>query len=65
MLIVSEPKVEPIVTLMINQRVVEVECSLCREVIIARPGLRSGEDQEEAIREAVRRHAAVWHSKRG
>jgi hypothetical protein len=55
------PEPKAIVTLMINKRAVEVECSICHEVIIAKPGPRPDEDQESAIRDAIRRHATSRH----
>jgi len=55
------PKVEAIVTVMVNKRIVEAECSICHDVIfVGRAG--SSEDQEAELREAITRHARRWHS---
>ena len=56
------PKVEAIVTVMIDKRIVEAECSLCHEVIFAHGRAASIEDQETELREAINKHAKRWHS---
>jgi hypothetical protein len=57
----SKPEPKAIVTIMIDKRVVEVECSICHDIIIAQPGLNPDEDQDAAIKEAIRRHAGSRH----
>ena len=56
------PKLEAIVTVMVNRRIVEAECSLCHEVILARGRVGSIEDQEAELREAIHKHASQRHS---
>jgi len=58
------PKVEAIVTLMIDKRIVEAECSLCHDVILAGGRSASTEDQETELREAIDRHAKRRHSEK-
>jgi hypothetical protein len=56
------PKLEAIVTAVVNQRIVEARCSLCHEVILARERVGSVEDQDAELREAIQKHASQRHS---
>jgi len=56
------PKLEAIVTLMINRRIIEAERSICHDVILARGRGGSIEDQEAELRDAINRHARQRHS---
>jgi hypothetical protein len=56
------PQVKAIVTIMIDKRVIEAECSLCHDVILAHGRADSIEDQEAELREAINRHARQRHS---
>jgi len=56
------PKVEAIVTLIIDKRIVEAKCSLCHDVILGGGRAGSIEDQEAELREAINRHSSRWHS---
>jgi hypothetical protein len=56
------PKLEAIVTLMIDRRIVEAVCSICHDVILARGRSGSIEDQEAELRDAINRHARQRHS---
>jgi hypothetical protein len=56
------PKVEAIVTIMVDKRIVEAECSLCHDVIFAHGRADSTEDQESQLREAINKHARQRHS---
>jgi hypothetical protein len=56
------PKPEAIVTLMIDRRIVQAECSICHDVILARGRVGSIEDQEAELRDAINRHARQRHS---
>ena len=57
------PKVEAIVTLMIDRKIIEAECSLCHEIILAQTE-KSGsiDNQESKLQEAVKLHARKRHS---
>jgi len=56
------PKPEAIVTLKINNRIVEAECSLCHDRLFVDGGETSIEEQEAKLREAMNRHARQRHS---
>jgi hypothetical protein len=56
--------VEAVVTLRINGRITEAECSLCHERIFVDGGEASIQEQEVKLREAVKRHAWKWHSEK-
>jgi len=55
------PKFEAIVTLRINGRIVEAECSVCHDVIFTSGTAGAIEDQEAELRDAMVRHARQWH----
>lgn len=55
------PELKAIVTLMINKRVAEAQCSLCHETIIAHAD-GSIEEQESRLRAAIKLHAMNRHS---
>jgi len=58
----DKPKVKAIVTIRIGDRIVEADCSLSDDTVIARPGLEPDEDQESALRETIERHVKNRHS---
>jgi len=56
------PKPEAIITLKINHRIIEAECSLCRDRIFVDEGDASLPEQESELRDAINRHARLRHS---
>jgi hypothetical protein len=54
-------KLETIVTVMIDKLIVEAKCSICHDVVLARRGTGSLEDQEAELRDATNRHTRQRH----
>ena len=60
----DSPKVTAIVTLMVNGRILEAECSVCHEPVFKCGPEGTTQDQESELREAIRWHAVRSHGKR-
>lgn len=58
-------KLETIVTVMADKRIIEAKCSICHELILASGSTGTREDQEAKLREAISRHATQRHSLSG
>ena len=56
------PKLDTTVALVIDRQVVESECSICHDVIVARGSAGTIEDREAELRDAIARHARERHS---
>jgi hypothetical protein len=58
------PKAEAFVTLRINGKIIEAQCSLCRDIIFRAAEDSKIEDQEKDLRDAADRHSRLRHSER-
>jgi hypothetical protein len=54
-------KLETIVTVVIDKGIVEAECSICHDVILARRRTGSLDDKETELRDAINRHTQQRH----
>jgi len=58
------PKPEAIITMKINGRIIEAECSLCHDRLYMDAGEASLQEQESKLHDALSRHARQRHSEK-